>query len=142
MTALSPATAAILADALLVLHVGTVAFLVLGTALILIGGWRRWQWVHGFAWRLTHLLVMGFVVLQSWLGELCPLTVWEQTLRRHAGQIAYDESFIEHWLARLIFFAAPWWIFVAAYTGFAVLVLVAWFWVPPRRRAPRSVRRH
>lgn len=140
MTALSPTTAAFLADAILVLHVGTVAFLVLGTVLILIGGWLRWEWVHGFAWRLTHLLVMGIVVLQSWLGELCPLTVWEQALRRRAGQIVYEESFIEHWLSQLIFFQAPWWVFVAAYTGFALLVFVAWLLVPPRPRARRTAR--
>ena len=132
---LSPATAATLADAILVLHVGIVAFVVLGTALILVGGWRRWSWVRGFKWRLAHLLLMGFVMLQAWLGELCPLTVWEQALRRRAGQAVYDESFIEHWLSRLIFFEAPWWAFVAAYTGFAALVLVAWIKVPPRVRS-------
>lgn len=131
----SPANAAALADAILVLHVGIVAFVVLGTVLILIGGWRRWQWVRGFKWRLTHLLLMVFVVLQTWLGELCPLTVWEQALRRRAGQVAYDESFIEHWLSQLIFFEAPWWAFVAAYTGFAALMLVAWVKVPPRMRS-------
>ena len=131
-TMLSPATAATLADAILILHVGTVAFVVLGTVLILIGGWRRWDWVRGFKWRLAHLLLMVFVVLETWLGELCPLTVWEQDLRRLAGQAAYDDSFIEHWLSRLIFFEAPWWAFVIAYTGFAALVLVAWFKVPPR----------
>ena len=132
--AFSPANAATLADAILVLHVGIVAFVVLGTVLILIGAWRRWQWVRGFKWRLAHLLLMVFVVLQAWLGELCPLTVWEQALRRRAGQVVYDESFIEHWLSRLIFFEAPWWAFVAAYTGFAALVLVAWIKVPPRLR--------
>jgi hypothetical protein len=131
---LSPANAAALADAILVVHVGIVAFVVLGTALVLVGGWRRWRWVHGFRWRLAHLLLMAFVVLQAWLGELCPLTVWEQALRRRAGQRVYDASFIEHWLSRLIFFEAPWWAFVAAYTGFAALVLVAWVKVPPRRR--------
>lgn len=131
---LPPANAATLADAILVLHVGIVAFVVLGMALVVVGGWRRWRWVHGFRWRLAHLLLMVFVVLQAWLGALCPLTVWEQALRRRAGQHVYDASFIEHWLSRLIFFEAPWWAFVAAYTGFAALVLVAWVKVPPRRR--------
>ncbi|HEV8694766.1 MAG TPA: DUF2784 domain-containing protein [Lysobacter sp.] len=134
MSALSPANAATLADAILILHVGMVAFVVLGTALILIGGWRRWQWVRGFKWRLAHLLLMVFIVLQTWLGELCPLTVWEQELRRRAGQAVYDESFIEHWLSRLIFFEAPWWAFVVAYTVFAALVLATWSKVPPQRR--------
>ncbi|MGH8078565.1 MAG: DUF2784 domain-containing protein, partial [Lysobacter sp.] len=68
-------------------------------------------------------------------GALCPLTTWEQALRRRAGHDTYDESFIEHWLSRLIFFEAPWWAFVAAYTAFALLVLLTWRWVPPRRSA-------
>lgn len=136
MTALPPDGAALLADALLVLHVGVVVFVVLGTVLVLIGGRRGWRWVHGFRWRLAHVLLMGFIALQAWLGALCPLTVWEQALRRRAGQVAYGESFIEHWLSRLIFFDAPWWAFVAAYSGFAVLVLACWFTVPPRRRSP------
>jgi len=130
---LSSASAATLADAILLLHVGIVAFVVLGTMLILIGGWRGWRWVRGFKWRLVHLLLIAFVVVQTWLGALCPLTVWEQALRRRAGQVVYGESFIEHWLSRLIFFEAPWWVFVIAYTAFAALVLVAWIKVPPRR---------
>lgn len=137
MTALSPTDAATVADAILVLHVGIVLFVVAGTALILVGGWRRWHWVRGLAWRLAHLLLMGFIALQTWLGDLCPLTVWEQDLRRRAGQAVYSESFIEHWLSRLIFFEAPWWAFVVAYTGFALLVVACWFLVPPTRGARR-----
>jgi hypothetical protein len=138
MASLSPASAATLADAILILHVGIVAFVVLGTVLILIGSWRRWRWVRGFKWRLAHLLLMAFIVLQTWLDELCPLTVWEQGLRRRAGQVVHDDSFIEHWLSRLIFLEAPWWAFVAAYTGFAALVLVTWFKVPPQRPVRRT----
>ena len=72
MAALSPASAATLADAILTLHVGIVAFVVLGTALILIGGWRRWNWVRGFKWRLAHLLLMVFVVLQPGWASCAP----------------------------------------------------------------------
>lgn len=130
---LTPATAARLADAILLLHVGIVAFVALGEVLLLLGGWRRWRWVRHRKLRLTHLLLMVFIAAQAWLGALCPLTVWEQALRAQAGQATYRESFIEHWLARLIFFEAPWWAFVAAYTGFAALVVATWFWVPPRK---------
>jgi hypothetical protein len=131
---LGPASAATLADAVLVVHAGIVAFVVLGGVAVWLGGWRRWRWVRGFRWRVVHLALMGFIALQAWLGALCPLTVWEQALRRHAGQDAYGGSFIEHWLSRLIFFDAPWWAFVAAYSGSAALVLLAWFRVPPQRR--------
>lgn len=140
--ALSPALAAILADAILVLHVGIVAFVVGGEVLFLLGGWRHWRWVRGFRLRLAHLLLMAFIAAQAWWGALCPLTVWEQALRRHAGQATYGGSFVEHWLSRLIFFDAPPWLFVAAYTGFAALVAATWYRVRPTRAgvgpAPRG----
>jgi hypothetical protein len=85
-------------------------------------------------WRVAHLLLMGFIALQAWLGALCPLTTWEQALRRRAGQAAYAGSFIEHWLSRLIFFEGPWWAFVAAYSAFAALMVVEWVVVRPRHR--------
>lgn len=122
-----------LANAILVLHVGIVAFVVLGEVLILVGARRSWDWVRNRTLRVTHLALMIFIALQAWLGALCPLTEWEQALRRRAGQDTYAESFIEYWLSRLIFFEAPWWVFVAAYTAFALLVLLTWLWVPPRR---------
>jgi len=131
---MSPTLAAALADAILVVHVGIVAFVILGAFAIFIGR-TRWRWVRGLRWRLVHVVLMAFIALQAWLGALCPLTVWEQALRRRAGQATYGESFIEHWLSRLIFFDAPWWSFVAAYTAFAALVIAAWFLVPPRRGA-------
>ena len=131
---MNPTLAAALADAILVVHVGIVAFVIFGALAIIIGR-TRWRWVRGFRWRMVHVLLMAFIALQAWLGALCPLTVWEQSLRRRAGQSVYSESFIEHWLSRLIFFDAPWWSFVAAYSVFAALVIAAWFLVPPRRRA-------
>lgn len=129
---------ALLADALLLLHVGIVLFVVGGQALILVGGPLRWAWVRRRAFRYTHLALMGFIVLQTWLGQLCPLTIWEQHLRRAAGQAAYSQSFIEYWLSRLIFFEAPWWVFVTAYTGFFILLLASWWRWPPLPRILKS----
>lgn len=135
LSLLSPRVAAALADAVLVAHVGIVAFVVFGLVAVFVGARLRWGWVRGLHWRVLHVLLMLFIALQAWLGALCPLTVWEQALRRHAGQATYGGSFIEHWLSRLIFFDAPWWMFVAAYSAFAGLVVLAWWRVPPRRRA-------
>jgi hypothetical protein len=134
MPTLSPATAQLLADAILTLHVGVVMFVIFGQVAILIGAWRRWGWIRSFAFRLAHLLLMVFIAAQSWLGQLCPLTVWEMRLREIAGQDTYRVSFIEYWLSRLIFFEAPWWVFVAVYTAFAGLILASWWLIPPRRR--------
>ena len=132
---LAPDTAAVLADAVLVLHAGIVAFVVLGLVAIVVGGLRGWAWVYGLRWRALHVLLMLFVALQAWLGQLCPLTIWEQALRAHAGEAVHAQGFIEHWLSRLIFFDLPPWVFVAAYTAFAALVVLAWWRVPPQRRA-------
>lgn len=133
MSSLDPRWAGPLADAILVLHVAVVAFVVGGLALVLLGGVLDWRWVRHKGFRWTHLALVGFIVVQAWLGELCPLTVWEQDLRDAAGRSTHDRGFIEHWLARLIFFQAPWWVFVAAYTAFGTLVAAAWWWVRPGR---------
>jgi hypothetical protein len=130
---MSPSLAGLLADALLGLHVAIVLFVVGLLPLVLVGGALGWRWVRHSGLRLTHLGLMIFIAAQTWLGQLCPLTVWEQALRRTAGQGSYGESFIEHWLSRLLYWDAPWWVFVVAYTGFALVVLLAWWWVKPGR---------
>ena len=136
---MTPYTAGLLADLMLLLHVAIVAFAVLGQLLFMAGGLCGWAWVRKLRVRLAHLALIAFVVLQSWLGQTCPLTLWEQSLRRQAEQEAYAESFIEHWLSRLIFFNAPAWMFVVAYSAFGMLVLLSWWWWPPRRnRGPRT----
>lgn len=135
----SATVAGLLADLILSLHVGIVAFVVLGEILFLAGGWRGWRWIRNLPLRLLHLALVAYIALQAWLGVACPFTAWEQRLRTLAGQSHYQESFIEHWLSRLIFFQAPWWVFVAAYSVFTLLVAVTWWRFPPRRRSRQAV---
>jgi len=130
---------ALAADLILAAHVGIVVFVVLGQLLIVVGGLRGWRWVRAFWLRLTHLALIVFIALQAWWGQLCPLTVWEQTLRERAGQQIYQESFIEHWLTRLLYIDAPWWVFIALYSACAALVAFSWWWVRPITRKGRSV---
>ena len=126
-----------LADAILVLHFAVVAFVVLGLPAILVGNWRGWPWVNQLWWRLAHLAAIGVVVLQAWLGQHCALTLWESQLRLQAGQAVHQQSFIQHWVQRLLYHEAPLWAFAVVYTGFAALVVWAWWRHPPRasRRA-------
>ncbi len=121
----------LLADAVLVLHFGIVVFVVLGLPLVLLGNRLDWPWVNARGWRLLHLLAIVVVAVQAWLGELCPLTRLESWLRLQAGERAYAGSFIEHWGHRLLYYEAPAWVFVLAYTGFAALVAWAWWRYPP-----------
>ncbi len=117
----------LLADTLLVIHFAFVVFVVFGFGLILIGLLARWSWIHNRNFRITHLAAIGFVVVQAWFGQLCPLTVWESELRHQAGQSGYTQTFIEHWLHEVLFYQAEPWIFTAVYTCFGVLVVLAWF---------------
>ncbi len=131
----------VLADLILLVHFLVVLFVVLGQAAVLVGWWRGWRWVRNFWFRLAHLATIGFVVVQTWLGRLCPLTIWERQLRHAAGQVVHDQSFIEFWLSRLLFFDVPWWVFFAAYTVFGFLVLANWWFLPPRRPAMLQAQR-
>ena len=56
---------ALAADALLLIHVLFVAFVVFGLLLILIGKPLRWAWVRNPYFRVAHLAAIGVVVLQS-----------------------------------------------------------------------------
>lgn len=123
----------LLADAVLVVHTGVVLFVVGGLAAIVAGNLLGWRWVNGRTFRLLHLVTIGVVVLQAWLGELCPLTTLESWLRVRAGQHGYPAGFIAHWLHRLLYWEAPLWVFGLAYSAFGALVLLAWWRWPPRR---------
>ena len=122
-----------LADAVLVLHFAVVLFVVGGLVVVVAGNSLQWRWVNRLWFRLAHLAAIAVVALQAWLGQFCPLTNLESWLRVQAGATAYEKSFIEHWLQRLIYYEAPFWVFTVAYTAFAVLVLLAWWRFPPRR---------
>ena len=123
----------LLADAVLVLHFGVVLFVVGGLVAIVAGNLRGWRWVNAPWFRLAHLGAIGIVVLQSWLGQLCPLTTLESWLRLQAGEAAYSKSFIEHWVQRVLYWEAPFWVFTVAYTVFGLLVVAAWWYFPPRK---------
>ncbi|MEM1080928.1 MAG: DUF2784 domain-containing protein [Pseudomonadota bacterium] len=122
----------VLADLILGVHFLIVLFLLLGQVLVLFGWWRRWAWVRNGWFRLIHLITIGFVVVQTWLGRLCPLTIWEQQLRAAAGQAVHEQSLIQYWLGRTLFVEWPWWVFIALYTTFGLLVLASWWGYPPR----------
>lgn len=123
----------LLADAVLLLHFAVIVFVVGGLMVVLAGNAAGWRWVNGWWFRLAHLLAIGVVVVQSWLGQLCPLTILESWLRVQAGAQAYQQSFIEHWVQRIIYYDIPLWVFTLLYTAFAALVVLAWWRYPPRR---------
>ena len=123
-----------LADLTLIAHVALVIFVVFGQLVILIGWARVWRWTRGALFRLTHLASIVVVMLETWFGAACPLTVLENHWRQLAGQAGYQASFIGAWLDRLLFYNAPDWLFTALYTLFALAVLATFILYPPRFR--------
>lgn len=132
---LSPGTARLLADGVLCLHVGFVAFVVLGLAFVWIGHGFGWRWVDRRGFRWLHAGAIAIVVAQAWLGAACPLTVLEYALRRHAGdsRLGEGEGFVAGWLGRLLYWDAPAWVFTLVYSLFGLAVLATMRRFPPRR---------
>lgn len=122
------------ADAVLLLHVLFVAFVVVGQLLILAGGLLSWDWVRNWWFRVIHLGAIGVVVLQAWLGVICPLTRLEMYLRDKADDTTYAGSFVSHWLEAILYYRAPAWVFAMVYTMFAIVVVLSWVRVRPHGR--------
>lgn len=128
-----------LADLVLVVHFAFVAFVLLGLILIWTGYFLRWEFVRNFWFRLAHLLAIAVVAAEALLNIVCPLTVWENQLRALGGSGQYEESFVEHWLHKLMFFHADKWVFTASYVAFFLAVALSFWVVKPRWPSRRPV---
>lgn len=124
-----------LADLIVVVHAAYVGFVVLGQVAIPVGAWLGWGWVRNRWFRLLHLAAIGFVAAEAIVGMTCPLTIWEDELRRAAGQSVEEGTFIGRWMHYLLFYEGPEWVFTLLYIGFALLVLLTLFLIPPRWRS-------
>lgn len=81
------------ADAVLLLHLGFILFVLLGGLLAL-----RWRGAP-----LLHLPAAAWGVHVELSGGLCPLTPLENRLRVAAGEAGYAGGFVEHYLLPLIY---------------------------------------
>ena len=83
----------LLADALVVLHLAFILFVVFGGALVL---WRR---------RLAflHLPAAVWGIYIEWSGRVCPVTPWEVRARLAGGEAGYEGGFIDHYLVPILY---------------------------------------
>jgi hypothetical protein len=130
---------AILADTVAFVHLLYVGFVVVGEVLIVIGWFRRWQWIRNPWFRLLHVAAIGYVAVEEMLRVPCPMWQWESRLREMAGQPVQEGTFVGQLVETFIVHAWPAWVFAALHIGFAVLVLVTLIFVPPWFR--RDVKR-
>jgi hypothetical protein len=124
--------AAVFADLILVLH-GLYAIFVLGGLLVLPLGLRyRWSWVRANVFRLPHLVCTVIVAIEALIGLTCPLTWLEHALLVASGAPGYERSFVGHLLYWLLYYDAPAWVFMLAYTALTVAVCTLYYYIPPR----------
>lgn len=83
----------LLADLVVLLHLGFVLFVVFGGLLAL--RWPRARWVH-----LPAALWGAWIELAGWV---CPLTPLENRLRELGGEQGYSGGFIQHYLLPLLY---------------------------------------
>ncbi len=116
------------ADAVLLLHLAFIVFVVAGGLLAL-----RWRWAP-----LLHLPAAAWGAFVELSGRICPLTPLENALRLQAGQAGYEGSFIEHYLLALIYPAGLThgiqFVLAALVLGVNIAVY-AWVWRRRRRRS-------
>jgi len=82
-----------LADAVLVLHLAFIVFVVLGGLVVL----RR----PGLAW--GHLPAVVWAAATEFFGIICPLTPFENRMRALGGDAGYGGGFIEQYLTACIY---------------------------------------
>src|SRR5262245_13736169 len=85
-----------LADAVVLVHLSFVAFVVAGGLIVL--RWPRAAWLH------VPAVLWGVVI--EWTGAICPLTPLEVMLRRWGGEAGYAGGFVEHTVLPLLYPAA------------------------------------
>jgi hypothetical protein len=83
----------LLADAVLVVHLAFILFVLFGAFLAL-----RWLWV---AW--LHLPAAFWGAYIEFSGRYCPLTPLENDLRQRAGEAGYSGGFIDHYITGWIY---------------------------------------
>ena len=81
------------ADAVALLHLAFVLFVVVGGLLV-------WRWPR-LAW--LHLPAVAWGALIEFTGWMCPLTPLENHLRQAVGQAGYAGGFIDHYLLALLY---------------------------------------
>ena len=104
--------AGILADVVMLAHFGFLLFLALG-------GFAAWR----FRWVIVpHVAAVGWAVL-SIAGVECPLTGWEDGLRRLAGEDGLPDGFIDTYVTGVVY---PQEHLLAAQLLVASLVVASW----------------
>ncbi len=121
----------LLADIILVVHLGWILFMLYGFVRTVIALWRP---VFGAFWdrwifRSIHLGGILFVATLELLGKYCPLTIWEYGLRGTAE----PGHFVLDWIERLVYPDVNPLVFLIPTYAIALFTLVMFVYRPPSK---------
>ncbi len=124
----------LLADAVVIAHLGFVLFAVLGGLLVL--RWKRGAWVH--------IPAVLWAALVEFSGGVCPLTPLENWLRTQGGACAYHTGFLDHYVLPVLYppgltreLQIVLGVFVLM-VNLGIYVWVVWRHAPTRKALPTS----
>ena len=113
----------LLADAVMLIHFGFLAFVALG-------GFVAWR----YRWVLVpHVVAAVWGALTVTVGLECPLTTWESALRRLGDQEGLPRGFIDTYLTGVVY---PQEYLPAVQLLVAALVVASWVGLATRSRRP------
>ena len=112
-----------LADIVLIIHFIVIIFVTLNFFFIPVGYVKNWQWTKNLKIRLIHLFLVAFVMTETILGFLCPLTIIENNLRLNFHD---ERSFIAYWLSKIIFWEVNNIIFILIYLITFLWTCIMW----------------
>lgn len=93
----------VLADVIMVAHLAWIVFMLAGFVLTIGGFWNP-RFFERWLFRTIHLFGILLVAALELFNKYCPLTIWENALRRHYDSSTdYPGSFIIGHLEELIY---------------------------------------
>ncbi len=102
----------VLADLVLILHLGFIVFVLVGGLLAIRRRWLPW----------VHLPAVAWAMVLEFSGRICPPTPLENWLRQASGEAGFPGGFIEHYLMPVVYpdELTPQ---IQMYLGFGVLLI-------------------
>lgn len=113
----------LLAELVMLLHFGFLAYVALG-------GFLAWRWPRAI---VPHATAAVWGALSATVGVPCPLTGWENSARRLAGEQGLPRGFIDTYLTGVVY---PEEHLLTAQLLVAALVAVSWTGFALRMRRP------
>lgn len=94
----------ILADLIIIVHFTWILFMLLGFFWTVYAILFSQKFFQRWVFRTLHLLGIFYVGSLSLLGQVCPLTIWENSLRaKYDPSQVYSGSFIVHYIENLVY---------------------------------------